>query len=96
MSISDEKISSVIKKLHPFEASGSDGIPFIVLKCLESTLVSCLKPLYEACINFSYHPTAFCHCNTVPLRKPGIGGYPIPRAGAQSSPCPAHKGKPDD
>jgi hypothetical protein len=34
MLISEEEISSVIIKLHPFKAAGSDGIPFIVLKCL--------------------------------------------------------------
>jgi hypothetical protein len=28
--------------------------------------VSFLKPLFQACIDFFYHPTAFCHCNTVP------------------------------
>jgi DMSO/TMAO reductase YedYZ molybdopterin-dependent catalytic subunit len=32
MSISEEEISSVIKKSHPFKAAGSDGIPFFVLK----------------------------------------------------------------
>jgi hypothetical protein len=73
MSISEEEISSVIKKLLPFKAAGSAGIPFFVLKGLGSPLVSFLKPLFQACIDLSYHPTAFCHCNTVPLRKPGKG-----------------------
>jgi hypothetical protein len=80
MSISDDEISSVIEKLHPFKGAGSDGIPFFVLKCLGSPLVSFLKPLFQACIDFFYHPTAFCHCNTVPLRKPGKGDYSVPGA----------------
>jgi hypothetical protein len=31
-------------------------------------------------MDFSYHHTAFCHCNTVPLRKPGKGDYSVPGA----------------
>jgi hypothetical protein len=80
MSISEEEISSVIKKSHPFKAAGSDGIPIFVLKCLGSPLVSFLKPLFQAYIDISYHPAAFCHCNTVPLRKLGKGDYSVPRA----------------
>jgi hypothetical protein len=80
MSISEEEISSVIKMSHPFKAAGSDGIPFFVLKCLGSSLVSYLQPLFQACIDFSYHPVAFCHCNTIPLRKPGKGNYSAPGA----------------
>jgi hypothetical protein len=80
MSISEDEISSIIKKLHPFTAAGSDGIPFFVLKCLGSPLVCYLQPLFQACIDFSYHPTAFCHCNMVPLRKPGKGDYSAPGA----------------
>ncbi len=80
MSISEEEISSVIKKSHPFKAAGSDGILVFVLKCLGSPLVSFLKPLFQACIDFSCHPTAFCHCNTVPLRKLGQGDYSVPGA----------------
>jgi hypothetical protein len=53
---------------------------FFVLKCLGSPLVSYLQPLFQACINLSYHLTAFCHCNTVPLRKSGKGDYSAPRA----------------
>ncbi len=79
MSITEE-ISSVIKKSHPFKAAGSDGIPFFLMKCLGSPLVSFLKPLFQACINLSYHPTAFCHRNTVPLRKPGKEYYSVPGA----------------
>jgi hypothetical protein len=80
MSISEEEISSVIKKLYPSKAAGSDGIPFLVLKGPGSPLVSFLKPLFQACINLSYYPIAFCHCNTVPLTKPGKEDYLAPRA----------------
>ncbi len=66
MSILKEDIPSVMKKLHPFKAAGSDGIPFFFLKCLGSPLVSFLKPLFQACIDFSYHPTTFCHCKLSP------------------------------
>jgi hypothetical protein len=45
MPISEEEISSVIKILHCFKAAGSDGIPFFLLKCPGSSLVSFLKPL---------------------------------------------------
>jgi hypothetical protein len=80
MLISQEEISSVIRKLHPFKAAGSDGIPFFILKCLGSPLVSFLKRPFQACIDFLYHPTAFCHCNTVPLKNPGKGDYSVPGA----------------
>jgi hypothetical protein len=80
MLISEEEISSVIKKSHPFKVAGSDSITFFVLKCLGSPLVSFIKPLFQVCIDFSYHATAFCHCNTVLLRKPGKGDYSIPGA----------------
>jgi hypothetical protein len=83
MSIFEDEIESVIKKLDSFKAAGSDGISFFVLKCLKSTLVSYLQPLFQVCINRSYHPTAFCHCNTVPLRKPGKDDYSAPRAWRQ-------------
>jgi hypothetical protein len=71
MSIYEEEISSVIKKLHPYKAAGNDGIAFFVLMYLGSPLVSFLKPLFQAYIDFSYHLATFCHCNTVLLRKPG-------------------------
>jgi hypothetical protein len=80
MSISEDEIASVIKKSHPFKAAGIDGIPFFVLICLGSQLVSYLQPLFKACINLAYHPTAFCHCNSVPQRKPGKGDYSAPIA----------------
>jgi hypothetical protein len=80
MSISEDEIASVIKKSHPFKAAGSDGIAIFVLKCLGSPLVSYLQPLFQACIDLSYHPTACCHCNAVPLRKSGKGDYSAPGA----------------
>jgi hypothetical protein len=80
MSISEKELSSVIKKWHPFRAAGSYGIPFFVLKCLGSPFVSFLKSIFQSCIDFSYHPTAFCHFNTVLLRKSGKGDYSVPRA----------------
>jgi hypothetical protein len=51
--ISEEEISSIIKKLHPFKAAGSDSIPFFVLKCLGRPLVSFLQLLLHACLNLS-------------------------------------------
>ncbi len=80
MSISEEEISSVIKKLNPLRGAGSNGIPFFILKCLGSPLVSILKPLFQAFIDFSYYPAAFCHCNTVPVSEPGKEDYSIPGA----------------
>jgi hypothetical protein len=80
ITITVEEITSVIKKVHPFKAAGSDGIPFFVLKCLGCPLASYLQPLFQACINFSYHPAAFRHCHTVPLRKQGKGYYSAPGA----------------
>jgi hypothetical protein len=32
------------------------------------------------CIDLSYHPTAFCHCNTVPLKKSGKSDNSVTRA----------------
>jgi hypothetical protein len=80
MSISEDEIASIIRKSHPVKAVGSYGIPFSVFKCLGSPLVSYLQPRFQACINLSYHLTAFCHCNTVPLRKPDKKDYSAPRA----------------
>jgi hypothetical protein len=74
------KIASVIKKSHPFRAAGSGGIPFFVLKCLESSPVAYLQPLFQACNKISYNPTAFCPCNTVSLKEPGKGDYSAPGA----------------
>jgi hypothetical protein len=51
MSISEDEIASIIKKWHPSKAACSDGIPFFVLKCLGSPLVSYLQPLFQACTN---------------------------------------------
>ncbi len=83
MSIFEGETSSIIIMFHPFKAAGSDSFFFFIvfiLKCLESPLVSFLKRLFQACTDFSNHPTAFCHCNTIPLRKPGKGDYSVPVA----------------
>ncbi len=77
MSISEEEISGVIRKSHPFKAASSDGSPFFILKCLRSPLITFFKPLFQAYIDFSYHPSAFRHCNTIPLRKPSKGDYSV-------------------
>jgi hypothetical protein len=77
MKICQEEIISFIKWLHPFKAAGSDGIPFFVLKCLGSPLISLLQPLFQAFLNLSYRPTTFHHCNTLPLRKLGKGDYSV-------------------
>jgi hypothetical protein len=61
----DENISCVIKELHSLKASGSVSILFFVLKNWESSLISFLKFLFLACINFIYYPTAFWYDNTV-------------------------------
>ncbi len=50
------------------------------LLSVEELSLFTVPPLFQACINLSYHPTAFCHCNTVPLRKQGKGDYSVPRA----------------
>jgi hypothetical protein len=78
MSVFEKEISSVIKMLHPFKAAGSHGIPSFVFRCLSSQLVSNLQPLFQACINLSYHPIVFCHCNTISLKKPGKRDYSAP------------------
>jgi hypothetical protein len=53
---------------------------FFVFKCLGGLLVSFLQPLFQACISLSYHPIAFCHCNTIRFLKPGKGDYTAPGA----------------
>ncbi len=80
MSISKEEVLSVITKLHSLKATGSNCIPDFVLKLLGHLLASYLMPIFYACINLSYHPTTFCHFNTVLLRKLGKGDYSVPRA----------------
>jgi hypothetical protein len=47
--ISEEEITSVIKKSQPFKEAGSDSIAYFDLKCLGSLLVSFLQPLFQAC-----------------------------------------------
>jgi hypothetical protein len=54
--------------------------PFSALKCLRSLLVSFHQPIFQTCVNFSYHSTAFFYCKTVPLRKRDKGNYSVPRA----------------
>jgi hypothetical protein len=48
--VTDEEMSSVIEYSHHSKAVGSDGIPFFLLKCLESNLVSYFQPLFLTCI----------------------------------------------
>jgi hypothetical protein len=80
MSISEEEISSLIKKSQPFKAAGSNGIPCFDFKCLGGLLVSFLQPLFQTCTYLSYHTTLFCHYNKVPLIWPGKGDYSAPKA----------------
>jgi hypothetical protein len=58
----------MILKCHSFKAAGSDAIPSFILMCYGCLLASYFKPLVQACIDISYHSTACCNCNTVPLR----------------------------
>jgi hypothetical protein len=78
LSTSEEEFSSIIKKLPPFKASGSDDYLFFALKCLQSPLVSFLTPLVQVCSNFFYCLTAFCHCNIVSLWTLGKGDDLVP------------------
>jgi hypothetical protein len=64
MSISEEEITSVIKKSHPYKAAGSDGISFFVLKCLESPLVLFSSPSFKPA---STYPTVPLHSTTATL-----------------------------
>jgi hypothetical protein len=54
--------------------------PFSFTSVLEAILFLLDKPLFQACIDFSYHPNAFCYYDTVSLRKPGKGDYSVPGA----------------
>ncbi len=80
MSISKEAIPNVIKKLHSFNVASSNGIPFFVLECHGSSLVSLFKPFFQVYIDISYNSTIFCYYNTVFLKKPGKGDYSVPGA----------------
>jgi hypothetical protein len=80
MSISEEEISSVIEKSHPFKAAGSNSIHFFVLKCLSCPRVSLLQPLFQACLNLSYYPTSFSICSTVSLKMSSKGNCLAPEA----------------
>ncbi len=57
---SEEEILSVIRKLHPFKAAGSDGIPFFIMKCVRSPLgksieenCSTLPTVYEQSLKWA-------------------------------------------
>jgi hypothetical protein len=50
------------------------------LKLLGRPLLEYLQPLFQACLQFSYHPLHFKHSSTVVLRKPGKGDYSAPCA----------------
>jgi hypothetical protein len=78
--ISIEEILPFMNMLHPFKAAVCQGIPFFTIKFLRSLLVSLINPLFLACINFSYYPIAFCHCNTVLLRKLSKGNNSVSAA----------------
>ncbi len=80
VSICEVEISSIVKKLHPLKEAGTDGSLLFILKFLGSRLVSFPQPLFQACISYSYHLTAFCQWKTVTLRKSGKGDYSAPKA----------------
>jgi hypothetical protein len=80
MCTSEKIISSVIIKLHLFKAAGSNDIHIAVLKCIGSPLVLFFKPFFQTCIVVYHYPTAFCHCNTVHMRKPDEKDFSVPEA----------------
>ncbi len=75
-----DKLASALSKAHLHKAPGPDGILMFFLKLLGRPLLEYLQPLFQACLQFSYHPLHFKHSSTVALRKPGKGDYSAPAA----------------
>ncbi len=51
--VTEKNISTCIRTLHPFKAAGNDAIVLFVEKSLENSLVSFIKPIFLAGIDFS-------------------------------------------
>ncbi len=79
--ITVEEIASALSKAKSHKAPGPDGIPIFVLKLLGQPLLKYLQALFQACFDFSYHPSHFRFSSTVALRKPGNEDYSVPAAG---------------
>ncbi len=78
--ISLDEIASALSKASSYKAPGPDQLPMFFLKLLGRPLLEYLQPLFQACLQLSYHPLHFKHSSTVVLRKPGKGDNSAPGA----------------
>lgn len=80
MIITPEEVLQTIRHTSADKAPGPDGIPNRILKVCANKLVGLLTPLFQACIDLSYHPSEFKMANTLAIKKPGTGDYTEPKA----------------
>ena len=67
--ITREEVHATIKRQHSDKAPGPDGIPNRVLKALAESLIIWLLPMFQACVDTSYHALAFKTANTITIKK---------------------------
>jgi hypothetical protein len=78
--ITEREVEEALRRPAPDKAPGPDGIPFRILRACSKTLTTILTPLFQSCIELSYHPNAFKMANTITIKKPGKGDYTVPKA----------------
>src|SRR5256885_11927130 len=64
----------------PNKAPGPDGIPFLVLQQVWSTISEHVFQIYDASLRLSYFPSAWKEAMIVVIRKPKKADYTIPEA----------------
>lgn len=65
-----KEIKNIIRNFKNKKAPGNDGIQNTLLKNLPKKALIFLTHLYNACIKFSYFPTAWKHANVIAIPKP--------------------------
>ena len=78
--ITKQKVLTAIRRPKADKAPGPDGIPNRLLQACADKLSDILAPLFQACVEQSYHPRAFKIANTIVMKKPlGRADYSIPK-----------------
>ena len=67
--ITRKAVCATIKRQHSDKTPDSDGIPNRVLKTLAESLIIWLLPMFQACVDTSYHALTFKTANTITFKK---------------------------
>lgn len=66
-----EEVADIIKTRPNKKSSGNDGMPFSLIKKLDTQIVRCLTIIFNHLIAISYFPNCWQHAIITPLPKPG-------------------------